>query len=163
MKPLLIGQAPGPNTDPDLPLFPVPRTSAGGRLCEFMGLSKGDYMARFDRINLLYAFPGKYKRDDKFPLPKARIAADAIRPLLTGRTVVMVGRNVANAFGYPASETPWHEFVTDERGGFTYAVIPHPSGRNHWYNAEDNVAEARAFWAKVLAFHAGRRLEVVNG
>lgn len=148
MKPLLIGQAPGPNTDPRLPLYPLPKTATGGRLASFMGLTTHQYLRTFDRVNVLQDFPGKCKRDDKFPLREARIAAAAMTPLIAGREVILVGRNVACAFGW--TEIPFHTtVVTSDDTAWT--VVPHPSGRNHWYNSEDNRTEARLFWAEYLA------------
>lgn len=155
-RPLLIGQAPGPRTDPELPLFPVPKTSAGGRLQELTGLRRVEYMKRFERVNLLPYFPGKHKRDDKFPMSPAKLTAAVLKPLLAGRVVIMVGRNVSNAFGF---EADWHEWVDwpvvkvavgDTPHSARVAVIPHPSGRNHWYNREQHREQARSFWAEFL-------------
>lgn len=153
MRPLLIGQAPGPNTDPALPLFPIPKTSAGGRLQELTGLSLLEYVKTFDRVNLLPYFPGKWKRDDKFPMSPAKLAAAAVRPHLVGRTVILVGRNVANAFGLEIPFHHWHHMVCKRGeclkkcdGLCRVAIIPHTSGRCHWYNDEVNQAEAKAFW-----------------
>lgn len=147
MKPLLIGQAPGPNTDPRMPLYPLPKTATGGRLASFMGLTTHQYLRTFDRVNVLQDFPGKCKRDDKFPLREARIAASAMRPLLAGREVILVGRNVATAFGF--AEMPFHSVLMES--DCDIYVVPHPSGRNHWYNSETNREEARLFWAEYLA------------
>lgn len=152
MKTLLIGQAPGPNTDPEYPLYPVPRTSAGGRLCTLLGMTKGEYLRTFDRCNLLPYFPGRSRiRDDSFPMPAARLAARVMRPLLRGRHVVLVGRKVASAFDL--QEADWfspvqlrcgpRHAVTDCPGVATAMVVPHPSGRNHWYNSDDNREAAR--------------------
>ena len=148
--PLLIGQAPGPNTDPALPLFPVPWTSAGGRLVQFMGITRGHYLMAFDRINLLQTFPGKHKRDDKFPMRDAKIAARAIRPLLEDRVVILIGRNVAEAFEL---KIEFHEWVPVLPFCKTLAVVPHPSGRNHWYNSQENKLTARSFWQQVVTQH----------
>lgn len=175
MRPLLIGQAPGPNTDPELPLFPVPKTSAGGRLQQLIGISRGEYLKTFDRINLLRDFPGKHKRDDKFPLPPAKFAARVLRPMLSGREVILVGRNVANAFGLDLEFHDWMSWpvrrrciVSRDDGCCRIAIIPHPSGRNHWYNKPGNRAEASDFWAEfvvgqmdgknILPFGARRRI-----
>lgn len=152
MRPLLIGQAPGPNTDPELPLFPVPRTSAGGRLQQMMGITRGEYLTRFERINLLYGFPGKDgSGEDKFPARMARAAAQTVKPLLAGRTVVLVGRNVAEAFQLEADFFEWVDWPVRRRfyretGLSRAVVIPHPSGRNHWYNDPLNRELAREFW-----------------
>jgi hypothetical protein len=148
MKTLLIGQAPGPNTDPDFPLFPLPRTSAGGRLQRFLGMTRSEYLKTFDRVNLLPYFPGRtQKRDDAFPIPAARMAAQILRPMLRSRRVVLVGRKVADAFGLDP-KLPWmtptlyrcgpRSMTAGCKGLAEMMVIPHPSGRNHWYNNPDN-------------------------
>jgi hypothetical protein len=159
MRPLLIGQAPGPNTDPDFPLFPVPAGSTGGRLQALMDITRGRYLKDFDRVNVLRHFPGKYEDGDKFPLTKARVAADAMRTFLAGRVVIFVGRQTATAFGLDP-EWAWHTWrdihvkrrcaVQHNHTLARAAVVPHPSGRSRWYNEEGNRAQARAFWQNVL-------------
>lgn len=153
MRVLLIGQAPGPNTDPELPLYPVPRTSAGGRLQQMMKLTRAQYLKNFERINLLNEYPGTHKRDDKFPIREARLAARTLRPLLAGRSVVLVGRNVARAFQLDIPFHVWGHLqarracVLNKTSGLSrVAVVPHPSGRNHWYNKAENREEAANFW-----------------
>jgi len=158
MRPLLIGQAPGPNTDPECPLFPVPARATGGRLQELTGLTRGDYLRTFDRMNLLPYFPGSDAQGDRFPVPDAKFAARAIRPLLNGRTVVLVGRNVATAFGFKFEFHEWCEHwyarrrcsVQKDNGTCRMAVTPHPSGRSRWYNDPDNVEQAERFWRDLL-------------
>jgi len=149
MKPLLIGQAPGPNTDPDMPLAPFPRSSAGGRLAEFAELTPMEYLQLFDRTNLLQAFPGRTKRDDKWPAGHASIAAAAMKPLLGGRTLILVGRNVAEAFGYPAQHLDFHEWFFDPKWQYKVSVVPHTSGRSHWYRRPENMELAKNYWKKV--------------
>jgi hypothetical protein len=143
-RPLLIGQAPGPRTHPDLPLVPTPTTSAGGRLFAMTGLSTEDYMRTFDRVNLLYEHPGKMpaKAQDAFPVREARAAANAMHPFLSGREVLFVGRDVTCAFGHEDME--WCRWYWDT-WGMRFAAIPHPSGRNHWYNKAENRAAAETF------------------
>lgn len=141
-RPLLVGQAPGPRTRPDYPLYPYPSTSAGGRLMGLMGLELHQYTRMFDRVNVLYTFPGKHERDDKFPMTKARPAAEAMRHFLYGREVLLVGRGVAEAFGHEPSYLEW---VLEPWWGYRYAVLPHPSGRNRWYNEPGNRERAEEF------------------
>jgi len=149
LKPLIIGQAPGPNTDPLNPLPPLPTQCAGGRLVELAGLTSQQYLEWFDRANLLQFFPGRNMCPDKFPKPMAQIAAEAMKPLLRGRQLILLGRNVAEAFGYPAQHLAWHEWFEDPFWGFTVAVVPHTSGRSHWYRNLDNREQAKRFWERV--------------
>ena len=162
MKPLLIGQAPPPTFDPRThsPLYPIPETASGGRLAAVMGLEASTYLRTFQRINLLRGFPGKREqpggtRRDRWPRAEARQVAELIGPLLDGRQVILVGRNVARAFGLV--KAPWHEWLThvvpypsDQPARAQVAVVPHPSGLNRWYGDEDNLLEARAFWVAFL-------------
>lgn len=164
---VLIGQAPGPNTDPRLPLFPEPSTSAGGRLLEIMGVPRAEYLALTERINLLNYYPGKWANGDRWPLAEARIAAEAVAPLLAGRCVVLVGRNVAQAFDNKADYHVWTTQQVRRRcpiarcpGLAEFAVVPHTSGRNRWYNDPENSQEARSFWASALP--GMRRLRLVS-
>lgn len=145
---LLIGQAPGPNTNPRKPLYPLPESSSGGRLAKFMGLTAEQYLVLFDRCNVLQEFPGKYDRDDRFPIRQALIAARAMLPFLKDRQVVFVGRNVANVFGY--QELPFHKWTVDTEFDFLLSCVPHPSGRNRWYNLEENVDASQKFWRETL-------------
>lgn len=142
-KPLLIGQAPGPNTDPNFPLFPLPKTSAGGRLAEYMGLSKTKYLSIFNRINLLYRFNGQWSNGDKFSIRDARVAASSLQQLFAGRQVILIGRQVANAFNVKEDFFVWS---MNEVFCYEVVVVPHTSGRNHWYNIKDNRNKAVEFW-----------------
>ena len=122
-----------------------------------MGLRRGEYLRCFERINLLAVFPGKHKRDDKFPMRTAKLIASSLKPLLAGRTVILVGRNVAKAF---LLDTDFHQWVpwpvrrycpvNRDDGRCRVAVVPHPSGRNHWYNDQENREEAVRFWDTFL-------------
>ena len=60
-RPLLIGQAPGPNTDPGVPLS----GASGRRLAALCGLGLDEFLALFDRANLLPEFPGKLGKGEK--------------------------------------------------------------------------------------------------
>lgn len=140
---VLIGQAPGANTNPLAPLWPRPEKSGGGRLFALTGFSERAYIECFERYNLLNSYPGRTKRDDKFPKRDARIAAQAMLPLLSGARVVLVGRNVAEAFQHDA---PFFMWCRHEPYGVDMAVIPHPSGRNSWYRKAENREEAVSFF-----------------
>ena len=150
-RPLLVGQAPGPNTDPLRPLYPASRSSTGGRLAQFMGLSPEEYLERFDRVNLLSEFPGKSGVEDKFPLYQARVAAGAIRPLVRDRVVVLIGRGVARAWGGEVATAEFLSWVTCPHFGTRLACVPHASGRNHWYNKSENREAVLLFWQTLLA------------
>lgn len=109
-----------------------------------MGLERPQYLRLFDRANLLYQHPGRSRiREDHFPAAPARVAAEAMRPLLREREVLLVGRRVANAFHH--RDVPFLEWRREARWRYWFAVLPHTSGRNHWYNAEANREAARAF------------------
>jgi len=150
-KLLIVGQAPGPNTDPELPLFPATFNSTGSRLAVLMKLSREDYLARTDRVNLLQFFPGRNRCADKFPMKLATVAAQAMLPFLAGRTVVFLGRSVAKAFGYPSNTLDFFEWNFAPKWQFKMACVPHMSGRCRWYNDLTNIRTAERFWSEALA------------
>jgi hypothetical protein len=152
---VLIGQAPGPSTHPDLPLFPWPRNSGGGRLQRYTGCDPEAYFRQFQRINLLYKFPGHSnhpKGEDKFPMRAARIASSSIAPLLAGRRVVVVGRGVLKAFGDDLLQLEpftWTKRAAG-RGVMQLAHIPHTSGRSLFWNDAAHREQAMQFFSDVL-------------
>lgn len=146
---VLVGESFPPSAAGDenhlLALFPEPRTSAGGRLCELMGLTRGEYLRGHDRTNLLGRHPGK-----GWPASEARCAARALLPLLAGRSVVLVGARVHAAFGFadlpPLSIAPrkCSLGLLGEPGRCRMLLLPHTSGRNRWWNDAGNAEAARA-------------------
>jgi uracil-DNA glycosylase len=140
---VLVGQAPGPTSDPEVPLCPVTSTT-GRRLRDLMQLSSEEYLL-LERVNLLQCFPGKHARDDAFPRKLARVAAQAMRPLLRGRRVVLLGRKVAAAFGVELPFLMWSTWKDLE-----ISILPHPSGRSRWYNSPENQGKAGEFLLQAL-------------
>lgn len=144
MKPLLIGQAPGPKSDPDEPLS----GRCGARLADLCGLEPDVFLARFRRVNLIQTFPGKAAKGDLFPLDLAR--AGAVSLLMTGvfgsTKVVLLGDNVAKAFGFKPGSYPLLRFLPCGATAHGIAFCPHPSGVNRWFNDPKNVRAARRFW-----------------
>lgn len=131
MKPVIIGQAPGPNSGPT----PFDGLS-GDRLARYMGFEgRGELRTRVDLMNVLKSYPGpKGSKGDAFPLRRARRGAQKIARQLHGRRVLLAGKQVARAFGV---RTGYFQWSAHEKG-FEVAVIPHPSGVNHWWNDRAN-------------------------
>lgn len=148
-RPLLVGQAPGPRTDPREPLS----GRCGARLAALCGMEPGEFMAAFERINLIDRHPGAAAKGDLFPAGPARRAAVKmlVGGKMSGRKVVMLGGNVSRAFCVDGC-TPLVWFWT---GAVHFAICPHPSGVNRWWNEPRNVRAARRFW-RGLARGAGR-------
>lgn len=151
MKPLLIGQAPGPATDPGLPLS----GRSGARLAVLCGMDLDEFLVAFDRKNLLPMFPGKSGvKGDAFPLPLARRRALALSRLFEGRTIVLLGGNVSVAFSVdPAPLLRWRRGLL---GAGRLATAPHPSGISLWWNDPANVRAAVRFFRRLARESAPR-------
>lgn len=147
MKPLLIGQAPGPNSDPEEPLA----GRCGARLADLCGLSEKAFLDHFERVNLLRKFPGKAAKGDAFPVDLARkTAVDLLIFGRLNRTVVMLGGNVARAFGFPSTGLEFFRWnMIDGSPLIRLAFCPHPSGVSLWWNDPKNAAAARRFWRRL--------------
>lgn len=137
----LVGEAPGPNTHTDMPLYPAPERSAAGRLRTMLGWSRSEYLRTFARANMLDRYPGP-----AFPLTEARGLAQGVAQRLSPRPLLLMGQGVASAFRFPkeAGLLSWADYLLGQTI-IRAAVVPHPSGRNLWYNEPGNRERAVAF------------------
>lgn len=139
----IVGEAPGPNTDPGMAFYPYPERSAAGRLKALLGWDRREYLTTFARSNLLDEYPGS-----SFPIGRARAQAEPTAQRLAPRPLLLMGRGVAMAFSFPHDRLlVWEDYLL----GVTLvraAVVPHTSGRNLWYNDPANREAARAFIQK---------------
>lgn len=144
MKPLLIGPAPARTGDPTRVLADGPTGSKLARLCR---LSKDEYLAAFDRMNLMAYWPGKHGKGDAFMVDAACLKVAELLPAIRCRPVVFVGHNVARSFRFDAPILTWRPF-----NGGVAAVLPHPSGVNRWYNEVANRRRASRFLTTIATF-----------
>lgn len=151
MKPLLLGANNPLSDDPEFDLYPYPEGSAGHRLWRLLpeGTSRAQYLAAFDRRNLL--------RAREWSAAEARRAAQALLPDLVGRLVVVLGTEVRSALGLPKVEPlSINESWLHPTGSpdlpveLRWAALPHPSGRNLWYNNEANRLRASDLLERIM-------------
>lgn len=131
-RPVLIGMNNPVSSDPAHALYPSPEGCTGHRLYEMLksrvpAATRSDYLRRFDRRNVvsLRMFDAKLAREGAAKLDQEFFAS--------GRTIVLLGADTIKAFGLPPLLI--HPQII---GGSTWRQIPHPSGRNLWYNDEQN-------------------------
>lgn len=147
LRGLLVGEAPGPNTDPLLPLFPSPN-SAGSRLLRYAGVPVSDWLGKLARMNLC---DGTWSAR-RVVAGRARALAflfdeanyhdgEPLRVLLLGARVAAAW-GCSRPFGY-TEEYGWRDQP------LRVAWVPHPSGRNLLYNSRRNQLRARraVLWA----------------
>jgi uracil-DNA glycosylase len=145
----VVGQAPGPNTDHREPLS----GASGRRLAALCGVTLAEFLALFDRANLLDRWPGPKAKGDRFDASEARMAACQFTPRLRRRRTVLLGRAVARAFHLHGR--PMFEWLDEVGDGALVALAPHPSGISRWWNEPANARRARRFW-RALAREAAR-------
>lgn len=133
----------------------------GHRLAELAGASYREYVERTERFNVLPRWPGwerNRRRGDRgkgsrFPVKEARRRASKLLDGFSDRRVLLLGRRVAAAFRVEASVPvlSWRRRFDPDDGHFwTFAVFPHPSRVNRWYNAEENRLRAGRFLRDAL-------------
>jgi hypothetical protein len=147
MKPLLVGEAPGPQGTPDYPLEGRP----AGRLLECMGWTPselegtevGARLREMFEVRNLLDRPMQRREAMKgtdWPAEEAAEAARALAILVEReQQVVLLGKRVAAAFGLPGVGY-WKTALVDALPPMT--VIPHPSGIVRLWN--DPVNRVRA-------------------
>lgn len=140
----MIGESPGTGY-PDEPVL-------GGRfskkMAKVMSIEEPIFLSMFIRSNLI-DFPVKDWNTASRILAKHTISL--VEPFLDQRIVFLAGRRVAAEFG--VVDVDYYREVAHMKtlpcgNDVTYGtiVIPHPSGRNRWWNDRNNTAEAKRFW-----------------
>jgi hypothetical protein len=125
----LVGEYNPYGQAPYYALYPHPENSAGGRLCRLiLQMDFDEYMESFKRFNLLDT--------PKWSLPRARAAAKVLAEQEHHERIVLLGAKVAAAFevDYAPLSRPHPDIL----------VLPHPSGRNRFWNDLRNMDRARA-------------------
>lgn len=135
MKPLLIGESNPYGHDPAFALYPLPEGCAGHRLCHvILGMAKREYLATFDRVNLLDG--------PKWGVPAARAAA--VQLCRRGQPLILLGVRVAKAFGVDSEPFRRRRLVIPaDLLDVNVLILPHPSGRCRVWNEPGAVNRAR--------------------
>ena len=87
------------------------------------GMPVNEYVLSFDRRNLIPS--GEWDTD------RAQVLGQSFREETLGRKIVVLGRDVWTALKLPHKPAPRHRV---ECFGSAWYYLPHPSGRNHYYN-----------------------------
>ena len=148
--PMVVGQCPGREIPISWALFPYPTNSAGYRLWRMCQEAvapdrffRADYLRTFRRVNVMN-HPVEFA---KHRVPRERKAA-LLRRFASEQvsTVIILGYTVAEKLdlGRPSLCS------ATSGGAFSFTVIPHPSGRNPWYEYEANRARVVDFLGNVI-------------
>lgn len=133
----IVGEAPSRSSEAPFD------ARSGRRIAELAGVA----LDAFALYNVLDAWPGHAGKGSRFPpLRDARPAATDLLPLLAGHArVVVAGKRAAAALGFREPYLVWADGPTGGR----WAVLPHPSGVNRWWNDPENADAARRFLRKL--------------
>lgn len=132
-KPLLVGELNPYGGETRHALFPYPKGSAGHNLCnKVLGLTRREYLKRFDRVNLCSGKWGNYAAQ------QAALTIKWSEP--NPRNVVLLGVRVARAFGYD-----YPPFTSMLAKGKNFLILPHPSGLCRIWNERGSYARAQKF------------------
>lgn len=129
-RPVLLGMNNPLSSDPEHALYPHPPGCTGWRLWDMLqervpGVTRGQYLRAFDRRNLVDG--RSWSRE------QARTRAESLVLEMRGREVVVLGEDPRSALGLPKLL-----IEPQELWGATWRQIPHPSGRNLWYNEPEH-------------------------
>ncbi len=133
MTPVLVGMVNPISTRPEHALYPAPEGCTGHRIFQMLKsrvpeVTTRDYLRVFRRVNLCV---GEWS-----PMAARRRAADLIEEA-SGETTTMVllGREVQRVFGLATGPDILPRYGEELFAGSTvFRRLPHPSGRNLWYN-----------------------------
>ena len=104
-----------------------PDWTAGKKLFQLSGMTREEYEATFERMNLI--------ESRTWSGIQAKTAGTRLKSRLRNRSVIVLGKMAWYALGLEPTE--WF----GSKGRFT--LLPHPSGRCRLYNDESNRRKAR--------------------
>lgn len=134
MKPVILGM----NSKTGEALGLLPTTGAGARLWKCSGYTLREYLDTFDRMNLL--------EEPEWNDKEARSSSKAIKERLKGRRIIVLGSVVWTALSLPKL-LPC-DFYVNVNDLTTWYFVPHPSGKNIWYNDNKNREKVRELFQK---------------
>jgi hypothetical protein len=142
---LLVGEDNPYGDLPEFALYSSPDGCSGHRLMKILGLSEDQYLA-LHRTNLCSR--------EAFSMKEARRRAELLctDPSAPWRVVVLLGRKVADAFGY---ELDFFTHGIEPRTvawstPVTLVSLPHPSGRVLLWNKPDTRLRAREIMRELV-------------
>lgn len=148
---VLVGEAPPKRMRPALWLLPDKsgRRHSANRLLEATGWELERYLEVFTtRTNLLAS-------SDGWSHPRARVAARSIVELAEEPRILVLGKRAARAFELDppgaAALCDAPPFAWRRSGTVELAWMPHPSGRNRWWNQYGHREQAREFFVELDA------------
>lgn len=153
---LLVGLDNPQSSDPRYALYPYPSGCAGWRLwASVIQIHDPMFTERaYMRIPKTNLFPvgsavrcGKRAVEQAGELLRLQLRGQSKHVVLLGTVVrdAVMGRNTGEC------EHPMASFVRLKQGDNTqYAWIPHPSGRNHFYNSRENQKRIGKFIRELL-------------
>lgn len=141
MRSVLLGMNNPLSRRPEHALFPYPPGCTGHRIFEMLStkipdIYRKDYLDGFERVNMLTG---------SWSMRRARERAPELVERFRGRTVVVLGQAPRLALGLP--EQLVHPL---DRDGVSWRQLPHPSGRNRWYNDPKNREIAASLLAELF-------------
>lgn len=114
--------------------------ASGKRLAELAGVHYLNFYMLTERTNVVELLPQWRDR------ALVQESVGQIRHRMAGRRTILLGSRVSAAFGFTAEPLTWVTEADRE-----VARMPHPSGRNHWWNDRQNYESARAFLSEAVA------------
>lgn len=145
MKPLIVGEAPSKNEVTERPI----EGRIGRRLAALAGLTLEEFLAHFDRVNLLHERQDTAEHGfqfDRFAATKA--ARELGMTFQHDQVILLLGKRVADAFGMVDIKHFESRSFYSICG--TIFVMPHPSGVNRWWNKLCNKREAETFMRTII-------------
>ena len=141
-RPLLVGLHNPLNPEPEFALYPLPEGCTGARIADMLrpAFTRSQYLTAFDRVNLLRHDERVGGKGYAGRLNRARIRL--FEHVYAGKyeTLVLFGADVWRTVNHAVrpQRPPWlcWDTVILGKGGWRvrFLTLPHPSGRNLWYN-----------------------------
>lgn len=143
MRPLLVGMNNPLSRVDDHALYPWPEGCTGHRLWQMLlPMTDDEYLEKYERCNLV--------EGRAWSTAAAKAAAPAMRERMRLRRTIILGREVRDIMGWREAVVAGAWLALPESRTGSVMFLPHPSGRNLWYNDPKNRLTARRILLEAL-------------
>ncbi len=142
---VIFGERPGPNTDATRPLHPHTTTGAAAKLINLLGMTTEEYLRDTIRYNVVDNGRVSTRSENAKVRVLQRMAAE--RQTNPNPRFLFCGRETIACLGTGTRTWKWGEIKGDTM------LIPHPSGRNLFYNSREDTDFIRRQLKEFLRDH----------
>lgn len=143
----ILGERPGPNTNPSIALYPHTTTGAAARLARLLNLTTEDYLARTARLNAVDTQGASTASSE------ARLRVEYFLFEAGSEPFIVLGKSALKAMPAKYRKMQFGDKIDN------VLLLPHTSGVNRFWNDPANSAKMQQIAREFVSEHEGHNCD----